>query len=123
MILAHLPSGHLLSPALKRRLGGKWLMLAVTLGAVLPDLDMIWRVALIPAIGFLAAVLLHLVLDTVAGHILWSWSDRFFHLINVPAKFDPWLLNLVLIPLALVELAIITAAVLLWRQNQRPLTP
>ena len=39
MILAHLPSGYILAHALPARL---WVMPAVLLGAVFPDLDLFW---------------------------------------------------------------------------------
>jgi inner membrane protein len=74
--------------------------------------------------GFLAAVLLHLVLATLAGNIPWAlpWSDRFFHLITVRHAHSHWVLNFLLHPVAFIEIAIIAAAAVLWRKNQR-LTP
>ncbi|RUS60399.1 metal-dependent hydrolase [Pseudorhodobacter sp. E13] len=70
--------------------------------------------ALIAVLGFFAGLMLHLLLDTFAGDILlaWPWSDRFFHLITVPAAQSHWLLNFILHPVFLLELAIIAAA--LW---------
>lgn len=159
MILAHIPSGYLLGHALSRGAArAKWLRAAMMLGAVLPDLDMIWfyviddrafhhhrywvhipmfwlavgmismpliawlwRPALLPAAGFLAGVFLHLVLDTIAGDILWAWpwSDRFFHLITVQPTQSHWVLSFLLHPVALIEIAIIAAAAILWGKTQK----
>lgn len=40
MLTAHLPSGYILARGVRRRL--PWLMPAALIGAVLPDLDMLW---------------------------------------------------------------------------------
>lgn len=44
MLTAHLPSGYILARGLRRRLPWQspWLMPAALIGAVLPDLDMLW---------------------------------------------------------------------------------
>ena len=44
---------------------------------------------------FFAAVLSHLVLDTMAGAIEWGWpfSDRGFYLVTVPATHTKWYLS------------------------------
>lgn len=159
MILAHLPAGYLLADGFRRRKpAAKYLFAATLLGAILPDLDLIWfyfldarafhhhrywvhipmfwcgvavatlpllvlfgRGTIIPAIGFFSGVFLHLVLDTLAGDILWGWpwSDRFFHLVTVQPKYPHWVLNFLLHPVALAELAIILAAACLFWHNHK----
>lgn len=98
-----------------------WAFLAA---AVLPVLALFWRPALIPALGFLAAILLHLVLDTVAGDILWAWpwSDIFFHLVTVQPVYSHWVLNFLLHPVALIEMAILLAAAILFWRNRKART-
>ena len=61
-----------------------------------------------PALSFFASILVHLLLDTVAGDIKWLWpfSDRFIHLVTVPAVHSHWILNFILHPVFLAELAI-----------------
>ncbi|MGK7754086.1 MULTISPECIES: metal-dependent hydrolase [unclassified Roseovarius] len=68
-----------------------------------------------PALAFFAAILVHLLLDTVAGGIKWLWPvrDRFFHLVTVPAAHAHWILNFILHPVFLAELAIWAAALLI----------
>ena len=73
-----------------------------------------------PTLAFFAAILVHLLLDTVAGDIKWLWpaSDRFFHLVTVPAARSHWILNFILHPVFLAELGIwATALFLLLRRN------
>lgn len=60
-------------------------------------------------------VLLHLVLDSVAGGIRWFWpfSDVELALATVRPRYDPWVLNFVLHWTFALELALVAAA--LWR--------
>jgi inner membrane protein len=62
-------------------------------------------------------VLLHLVLDTVAGGIRWLWpfSDVELALATVRPRYHPWVLNFVLHWTFALELALMAAA--LWRSR------
>lgn len=73
-----------------------------------------------PSLAFFAAIMVHLILDTLAGDIKWLWplSDRFFHLVTIPATQNHWVLNFILHPVFLVELAIWAAALFLWGHRQ-----
>lgn len=149
MITAHLPSGYVLA---KLRKPGPWVMPATVIGAVLPDIGLIWfyfvddrafhhhrylvhvplfwlmitlpalaimkikfQRYLPAAIGFFIAILLHLCLDTIAGDIMWHWpfSDTFTHLVDIPTRFDNWIVNFILHPVFLLELLIWGAAIAL----------
>lgn len=155
MITAHFPSGYLLAQALPDDRKIFW---AAILGAVCPDLDLIWFYVvddrafhhhrywphipavwigfallalplmavfarrLVPALAvFIAAVLMHIVLDTVAGDVLWGWplSDRLFHLIEVPAIYGNWVWNFILHPVFLAEVLIWVAACLAWQKARQ----
>jgi inner membrane protein len=71
--------------------------------------------------AFFASILVHLLLDTVAGNIKWLWplSDRFIHLVTVPAVHSHWVLNFILHPVFLAELAIWALALFLWGRRQQ----
>lgn len=83
---------------------------------VLPLLYWLKRSWLRPALAFFAAILVHLCLDTIAGDIKWLWplSDDFVHLITIPAQHSHWILNFILHPVFLLELAIWALALFLW---------
>lgn len=156
MITAHLPSGYLLARVLPHR---RAVLAAAMIGAVLPDLDLIWFYFIdhrafhhhrywvhipafwamlavfalplirwiaprwgVPALAFLAGIFLHIGLDTIAGDILWGWpfSDRFTHLVDIPATYADWKLNFILHWVFLAEIAIwLAAATLLIRSRRR----
>lgn len=160
MILAHLPSGYVLA-----RLAGQprgLPMAAALLGAVFPDLDLIWfyliddrafhhhrywvhapgfwlilgavalplirRFAprfLLPAVMFLAAVFLHIVLDTLAGSVMWLWpfSDRLYTLVEVPPTRSHWILSFLTHWTVLAELALILWAAVLFLRRPKPAEP
>ncbi|NNE89089.1 MAG: metal-dependent hydrolase [Silicimonas sp.] len=102
MIIGHLPAGYMAAVGLTRFLPSRALFLGVVLGAVLPDIDMLWFVlvdssyhhhALLPHrpivwLGILITGLLwqrkfmtglglggvlHVTLDTTLGQIAWAW--------------------------------------------------
>ena len=72
------------------------------------------------ALAFFAGIAVHLLLDSVAGDIKWLWpcSDRFFHLITIPASHSHWMLNFILHPVFLLEIMIWFAAP--WLLLRRP---
>jgi inner membrane protein len=126
VFLAHAPAGYLVS-----RLFGaeraRALTIACIIGALFPDVDMLWfyfvddaRVhhhrywihvplfwALVSPLlawhrvgrAFLVGIATHLLLDTIAGDIQWlqPFSDRFVHLVTVPARPGAhWIVSFVL---------------------------
>jgi LexA-binding, inner membrane-associated putative hydrolase len=94
-----------------------WLLTSITVGLCLWRAPRRWHVVWAM---FCAGWLLHLVLDTVAGHIwwLWPWVTTPYVLVVVPRRFDLWWLNFLTHPSVLVELVISTWAVLHWRQRR-----
>jgi len=56
--------------------------------------------------------MLHMVLDTAAGGIrwLWPWSDAELSLFHPAAQHRAWILNFVLHPSFLLEVALLAAA-------------
>ena len=93
---AHLPAGYLLARAFPKR---RWLL---PLGATT-----------------LVAVLLHLVIDTIAGSILWlrPLDDRPFTLVTVPPTHVNWVISFLTHWAFLLELAIRAAALALSRRR------
>jgi LexA-binding, inner membrane-associated putative hydrolase len=90
-----------------------WLMVSFTVAFCLWRAPPRWRI--VWAL-FCTGWLLHLVLDTVAGHIwwLWPWVTTPYVLIEVPRRFDLWWLNFLTHPSILLELVITGCAVALW---------
>lgn len=72
-------------------------------------------------IAFFAGVLLHLVLDTLNGGILWLYpfDDRLITLIEVPATQAHWILSFILHWTFLAEIAIWIAAATLWLRRRK----
>lgn len=85
----------------------------------LPLTALIARRWLAPVATFSGAVMMHLVLDTVNGGILWLWpfSDRLYSLVTVPATRSHWVLSFLTHWSTLAELAIIAAAAFLLRRD------
>jgi inner membrane protein len=67
-----------------------------------------------------ANVLLHLVLDSVAGGVrwLWPWSDTEFRVVDVPARHRPWYLNFVLHWTFWLEIALTLAAAWVFQRRR-----
>lgn len=83
-------------------------------------LPLLWRTrARWPAVAFLGAVFLHLILDTVVGDIMWGapFSDRLVSLIAVPPAHDFWLWSFVFHWTFLLEILIWLMALLVWRRR------
>ena len=70
---------------------------------------------LLPATFFLLGILLHLILDTVVGHILWLYpfTDRAFYLFEVPAVHEFWVYNFIFHWTFLFEIIILLWALIL----------
>ena len=64
-----------------------------------------WRGA---GLMFFASILLHLVLDSIAGGILWLYpfDDRLWQVIEVPAAYGHWIISFVLHWTFLLEVAV-----------------
>lgn len=73
------------------------------------------------ALAFSAAWLLHILLDTLTGGIMWLWpvSDTLITLITVPANYGHFVLSFLLHWSILFELAIWCAALVLWRRQRQ----
>jgi inner membrane protein len=91
------------------------------LGAVVLPLMALTKRPLLPAIGFLASVLIHLILDSVGGGIMWLWpfSTDLFALIEVPATQSHWVLSFLLHWSFVAELALITTAATLFLRRKK----
>lgn len=79
-----------------------------------------WRIYL--GVGF-AAIMLHLVLDSIAGEIYWLAPFSYFHFnaVPVPARYDWWVWNFILHWTFSIEIAICLAAgLLLYRSRGKP---
>jgi len=76
----------------------------------------LWLSYLRTALVFLAAILIHLMLDTIGGGIMWGapFSDRLFELVTVPPNHGHWIVSFMLHWTFLAEIAIWSAALALW---------
>ncbi len=65
---------------------------------------------------FLAAVLIHIALDTHAGGIMWLWplSDHLYTFVTVPATQSNWVLSFIFHWTFLLELAVIAVATVMF---------
>jgi inner membrane protein len=89
---------------------GFWIMIGI------PALLILRGQARAMAAMFLAAIAIHLVLDSVGGGImwLWPWSDHLFSIVTVPATQSHWVLSFLVHWSFLLELATIATAAVLW---------
>ena len=95
---------------------------------LMPLVALVHRFArpLLPAmIAFSLALLLHHLLDTPVGGILWlwPWDDRLITLVTVPARHTPWILNFLLHWSFILELVIWGIAGYTWVQTRRVASP
>ena len=74
---------------------------------------------LAPVAVFFGAVMMHLLLDTVNGGIMWLWplNDRLYSLVTVPATRSHWVLSVLTHWSTLAELAIIAAAAMVLHRD------
>ncbi len=93
--------------------------LALTLGSYLWYRHDRQRVTAVLLLVFSLNGLMHMVLDTLVGDILWlaPFADAAYSLIMVPARFDPWWLNFVLHWSLLAEVVVMVSAFGLWRKG------
>jgi inner membrane protein len=77
------------------------------------------RTAWVAMLVFASNILLHVLLDTVAGGIRWLWPfcHAEFAMSHVEARYQPWVLNFVLHWTFALELALLAAAV--WYARRR----
>lgn len=63
----------------------------------------------------------HLLLDTLVGDIGWlmPFDSRLFALAHVPARYHPWWLNFFLHWSFMLEMALVVAAIGLWRRRRK----
>jgi len=94
---------------------------AAITAVTLPVLGLWARRWLPMAVMFFAALLLHLLLDSISGGILWGapFSDHLFALVEVPATQPHWVLSFLLHWTFLLELGIWGSAFYLWRRERR----
>lgn len=93
-----------------------WLVVAAV---TLPLLA--WRGWLSTGLVFFASVFLHLLLDTIAGGILWAapFNDQLYTLVTVPATHGHWVASFLLHWTFLLELLIWAWAAWLWIRRGR----
>lgn len=94
---------------------------AVIAAICLPALAQFRPRAFLPAAVFFASIMLHLVLDSFGGGILWLWpfSTQLYSLITVPPTHTNWVLSFLLHWSFLAEIAIIAAALWLFFTRKR----
>jgi hypothetical protein len=94
---------------------------AAVAALALPVLAFFARRCLAPAVMFFAALLLHMLLDSIGGGILWGapFSDRLYTLVEVPASQPHWVLSFLLHWTFMLELGIWGWAFYLWRKGKR----
>jgi inner membrane protein len=73
------------------------------------------------AIIFFANIFLHMLLDTIAGGIMWLYpfSQTELFLVTVPARFHPWYLNFVFHWTFLLEIALIVWSIVRLVNNRK----
>ena len=76
---------------------------------------------LLPGLVFFAAILLHLLLDTIAGGILWGYpvTRELVTLVTVPATQSHWVLSFILHWTFLLEIAVWVLALGVWLKRER----
>jgi inner membrane protein len=75
-----------------------------------------WLGHLRTALVFFAAILMHLLLDTISGGIMWGvpFSDRLFALVEVPAAYSHWVISFMLHWTFLAEVVVWLVAISFW---------
>lgn len=127
MLIAHLPAGYLLADGLHHDFLFHWPLFWSALALVLwlPARIAGWRTAQ-RCIGVgLVSLLLHMVLDSIAGHVKWlaPFSDRAVNLVEIPASYDWWVWSFTHHWLFVVELAIVLCAAITFRRRAMKKAP
>ncbi len=80
-----------------------------------------WMGYLRMALVFFAAILMHLLLDTISGGIMWGapFSGHLFALVEVPANFSHWVISFMLHWTFLAEVLVWLTAATLWFKRER----
>ena len=96
---------------------GFWALLALV---VLPLLRAFMPRVLPYALWFLAAIFLHLILDTLTGAIAWAWPLRtdLYALVTVPPTRSNWVLSFIFHWTFAAEITIWGAALLIWWRRE-----
>jgi len=76
---------------------------------------------LLAGTAFFASIFVHLLLDSLAGSIIWLWpfDDTLYALVEVPATRSHWVLSFLTHWTILAELAVWAAAASLWTRPRR----
>lgn len=95
-----------------------WAVLAVL---TVPMVYWLRRVWIAPTLLFYSAILLHLVLDSIGGGVMWGapFSDALMTLVAVPARHGHWITNFIVHWTFLAELAIWVVAGWLMIKDRR----
>ena len=93
-----------------------WALIAVF---VLPVMTKLRRLP--TGLVFFAAIALHLVLDTIAGGIMWGapLSDHLFAFTTIPAKYSHWIISFMLHWTFALEVAVWIAALGFWLKRKK----
>ncbi|WP_039018083.1 metal-dependent hydrolase [Halocynthiibacter namhaensis] len=102
---------------------GFWIMIAVaTLIALKLFVAKHTRFPVITAACmFYGAIFVHLILDSLAGSIMWLWpfSDQLYVLVDVPSHYENWVLSFLLHWTFLAEIMVWSIAVFLYLGRKR----
>ncbi len=96
---------------------GFWLIVAAI---TLPAVALLKRQYLLVTGLCFTAILLHLILDTLVGDIMWGWpvNSDFFRVATVPVTHNHWILSFMFHWSFLVELLICAVAILLYLRKR-----
>jgi inner membrane protein len=100
-----------------------WLLMA---GVVFGGLLLLnARRPLLPMTMLFGNALVHHLLDTPMGGIRWQWplSSALIEWVDVPARYEHWILSFVLHESFLIELALVGTAVLVWWRRRPRAAP
>ena len=97
---------------------GFWAMIALV---ALPLIRTLKPDLMGPALIFLAAITIHLILDSLGGGIMWLWphSTHLYELVTVPATQSHWIWSFVLHWTFLAELVITATAAFLFLRRPK----
>lgn len=85
-------------------------------------LPILWRTRLrVTALAFFAALLLHLVLDSIGGGVMWlaPFDTELWSLVTVPPRYGHWVTSFILHWTFALEICVWLAALGLYRASRR----